>query len=85
MKTTAAGAAGIILARPEILSAQASGSIRIEEPFHGAVLNRRHGKLVGGGLKIKVSGQAPVGGVVIVNGTPARRDVEKFTSEINLR
>ena len=85
MKTTAAGAAGIILARPKILSAQASGAIRIEEPFHGAVLNRRHGKPVGGGLKIKVSGQAPLNGRVIVNGSPARRDGTKFTSEIILR
>jgi hypothetical protein len=65
--------------------AQAFGAISIEEPFHGAVLNRRHGKLVSGGLKIKVSGQAPLGGVVIVNGSPARRDGAKFTSEIMLR
>jgi hypothetical protein len=84
MKTTAAGAAGIILAKPKILSAQGSGSIRIEEPFHGAVLNRRHGKQVRGGLEIKVTGQAPVGGVVIVNGSPARRDGTKFSSEIIL-
>ncbi len=85
MKTTAAGAAGIILAKSKMLSAQASGSIRIEEPFHGAVLNRRHGEQVSGGLKIKVTGQAPVGGVVIVNGSPARRDGTKFISEIILR
>jgi len=85
MKTTAAGAAGIILSKSEILSAQASGSIRIEEPFHGAVLNRRHGELVYGGLKIKVSGQVPLNGRVIVNGSPARRDGAKFTSEIILR
>jgi len=85
MKTTAAGAAGIILAKPKILSAQASGSVRIETPFHGAVLNRRHGKQVDGGLKIKVTGRATVDGVVIVNGSPARRDGTKFTSEIILR
>jgi hypothetical protein len=36
-------------------------------------------------LKIKVSGQAPPGGVVIVNGSPARRDGAKFASEIILR
>ena len=68
IKTTAAGAAGIILARPQMLLSQASGSLRIEEPFHGAVLNRRHGKQDLGGLKINVTGQASVDGVVIVNG-----------------
>ena len=85
MKVTAAGTAGIFLAKPNILSAQASGSIRIEEPFHGAVLNRRQGKQVDGGLKIKVSGQAPLNGRVIINGLPARRDGAKFASEIILR
>jgi hypothetical protein len=85
MKTTAMGAAGIILAKPMILSAQASGSIRIEAPFHGAVLNRRQGKQIGRGLKIKVSGKTPLGGRVVVNGLPAQRDGMKFTSEIILR
>jgi hypothetical protein len=85
IKATAVGAAGVILANPQIQMAQASSSIRIEEPFHGAVLNRRHGKQVSGGLKIKVSGQAPLDGMVFVNGSPARRDGAKFTSEIILR
>jgi len=39
LQTTAAGAVGIVLAKPKILAARASGAIRIEEPFHGAVLN----------------------------------------------
>ncbi len=85
LQTTAAGAVGIVLARPKMLSAQAFGSMRIEEPFHGAVLNRRHGKQVGGGLKIQVSGQAPLRDRVTVNGTPARREGTRFTSEIVLR
>ena len=84
LQTTAAGAVGIILARPKMLSAQAFGSMRIEEPFHGAVLNRRGGKQVGGGLKIQVSGQAPLRDRVTVNGTPARREGTRFTSEIVL-
>jgi hypothetical protein len=42
LQSTVAGALGIILARPKTLSAGASDSIRIEEPFHGAILNRRH-------------------------------------------
>jgi len=85
LKTTTAGAAGIVLAKPQMLSSQPSGSLRIEEPFHGAVLNRRHGKSVDGGLKIKVSGQAPLNSQVFVNGLPARREGAKFTTEIILR
>jgi len=85
MKATAAGATGIILTRPGLLLSQTSGSIKIEEPFHGAVLNRRHGKQVDGGLKIKVSGQTSAYGKVIVNGLPARRKGRKFMSEVILR
>ena len=68
MKATAAGATGIIFTRSGILLSQTSNSIKIEEPFHGAVLNRRHGKQVDEGLKINVSGQASPYGKVFVNG-----------------
>jgi len=57
----------------------------IEEPFHGAVLNRRHGKGVSGGLQIRVAGKAPAGRRVTVNGTPAARQGEKFTADVVLR
>lgn len=63
----------------------ASGSIRIEEPFHGAVLNQRQGKQVDGGLEIQISGQAPLRDRVTVNGTPARRAGTEFTSKVVLR
>jgi hypothetical protein len=59
--------------------------LRIEEPFHGAVLNRRHGQEVGGGLKIRVQGQAPLRDRVVVNGVPAERSGARFASEIVLR
>ncbi len=85
LQTTTAGAVGIVLARPKILAAQASGSVRIEEPFHGAVLNRRHGKQVSEGLKIQVSGQAPLRDRVTINGAPTQREGTRFTSEIVLR
>ena len=85
MRATAGGAAGIILARPGQLLSQTSNSIKIEEPFHGAVLNRRHGEQVDGGLKINVSGEASLYGKVFVNGLPARRDGRKFTSDVVLR
>ena len=34
--------------------------LKIESPFHGAVLNRRYGEAVDGGWKIRVSGEAPL-------------------------
>jgi len=30
--------------------------LKIEKPFHGAILNRKHGKESEGGLKIRVCG-----------------------------
>jgi hypothetical protein len=63
----------------------ASGSIKIEEPFHGAVLNRRHGKQVDGGLEIQVSGRAPIRDQVTVNGAPTQRADDRFTSKVVLR
>ena len=43
----------------------------ITEPFHGAVLNHRHGQQTDDGLTVTVSGEAPPYGQVLVNGTPA--------------
>jgi hypothetical protein len=86
LRTAAAGAAGAIFA--PTASAAATGAavktICIDEPFHGAVLNRRHGQEVPGGLRIRVAGRAP-SGTVTVNGAPARRDGEKFSAEVLLR
>ena len=59
--------------------------LRIKQPFHGAILNRRHGEEVDGGLKIPVSGEAPLHTHVVVNGTPAQRIGTRFVSEIVLR
>jgi len=59
--------------------------LRIEEPFHGAILNRRHGRQVDSGLKIVVRGIAPLGDAVSVNGVPAQRAGAGFESEIVIR
>lgn len=59
--------------------------VRIEEPFHGAVLNRRHSLSRDGGLAITVRGTAPVGQPVLINGVPARRDGPWFETELVLR
>ncbi len=59
--------------------------IRIHEPFHGAVLNHRHGRSVKGGLEIPVWGTAPVDEPVTINGAYARRAGERFTASVTLR
>ena len=59
--------------------------LKIEEPFHGAILNRRHGEEVDRGLKIRVCGEAPLGARVTINGAPAERAGTEFISETVLR
>jgi len=59
--------------------------VRITEPFHGAVLNHRHGEATDGGLKIAVSGEAPLRDTVTVNGEPARRTGTAFHADVVLR
>lgn len=61
--------------------ATAESIVRINEPFHGAVLNRRHGKEENGALQIEVCGEAPLRDVVIVNGKPARREGNRFFAD----
>ncbi len=65
--------------------AETSGSIQITEPFHGAVLNHRHGEQTSDGLRIRVSGQAPLRDRVTVNGAPAQREGTGFVSHVVLR
>ena len=84
-QATAAGTAGIILRSPTTAHGGASSLLTIEEPFHGAVLNRRHGESVNGGLKIRVSGEAPSDEAVTVNGAPAQRAGTQFVSQVVLR
>jgi hypothetical protein len=59
--------------------------IRIEEPFHGAVMNRRHGTESDDGLKITVQGMAPLHSTVTVNGIPAKREGNRFLTDIVIR
>ena len=85
LQATAAGTAGVVLGRSAAARDDAPQSVKIREPFHGAVLNRRHGEEVDGGLKIPVSGEAPPGDRVTVNGQPARREGAKFHAQLVLR
>ena len=59
--------------------------LKIEKPFHGAVLNRRHGKQTDEGLTIQVTGEAPLLDEVEVNGVAAGRAGTRFVSDVTLR
>lgn len=85
LQATAAGTAAAAVARQTSARAGVFQAVKIEEPFHGAVLNRRHGKTVDGGLMIRVSGHAPLRDRVTVNGTPVQRAGTKFTADVLLR
>ncbi len=57
----------------------------IEAPYHGALLNHRHGKQVDDGLQVRISGQAALNDNVTVNGVTARRQGARFSADILLR
>ena len=59
--------------------------LRIEKPFHGAVLNRRHGEESEGGLKIRVCGTAHLLDHVTINGMTAQRSGTEFFPDIVIR
>ncbi len=58
--------------------------LRIDEPFHGAVLSHRHGVQDEGGLTIPVTGRAPLDRCVTVNGVEATREGERFRAEVTI-
>ncbi|MBN2477217.1 MAG: hypothetical protein JXB62_21595 [Pirellulales bacterium] len=84
LRTAAAGTAGIVLGGPALAAAESNGLV-IEEPFHGAVLNRRHGTEVDGGLKIPVTVKASAARRVLVNGQAAVRQGQRHVAQIVLR
>jgi hypothetical protein len=59
-------------------------SLKILEPFHGAVLNRRHGKQTKDSLTIRVSGEARPDDRVTVNGAACRREGNRFEADVAL-
>ncbi len=59
--------------------------VRITEPFHGAILNHRHGQADENGLRIAVRGEAGLRDCVSVNGQAARRAGREFAAEVVLR
>ena len=59
-------------------------AVRIEDPCHGAVLNRRHGEQVDGELRIRVRGRAGLEDRVVVQGEPAERRGQHFEAVVAL-
>ncbi len=58
--------------------------LTITFPFHGAVLNHRHGRQTDHGLFIEVKGTAPLNMEVQVNGIPAERRGGEFRATLCL-
>ncbi len=58
--------------------------LRIHEPFHGAVLNHRHGVQDEEGLTVAVVGEAPLERRVLVNRVEAEREGQRFEAVITL-
>jgi len=60
-------------------------AVHIDEPFHGAVINHRHGTQGDGELRLTVQGRAGLDERVTVQGEKVRRQGEAFAAEIALR
>jgi hypothetical protein len=86
LHSSSAGAvAGFGMLKEKVFAAQSAPRVRITEPFHGAVLNHRHGKQTEDGLAIRVSGEARGTEPVDVNGVQAKRDGNRFSAEVVLK
>jgi hypothetical protein len=70
----------MLMTPPEELS----NMLKIEEPFHGAVINHRYGTQTAAGLTITVTGQAPPYGTVTVNNIPAKVTMGRFSCDITV-
>jgi hypothetical protein len=70
---------------PRGIAAETTNTVKITDPFHGAVLNHRHGKQTADGLTIHVAGRCRLGDRVTVNGLPCRVQGERFDTDVVLR
>ena len=85
IQTVAAGAAASWWGPGGLAADKPAGGVTIDEPFDGAVLNRRHGKQTADALTIRVRGTATAGRRVTVNGVVARRSGRAFEADVALR
>lgn len=83
MHTISLAGLGVLVPSQLAVANSSYSSVQIDTPRHGAVLNRRHGRILDKGLEITVAGRAP-GGRVLVNGIFADRDGERFTARVIL-
>ncbi len=67
------------------MAAESAPAVKIRDPFHGAVLNHRHGKQTAEGLTIRVCGEARPGDRVTINGAPCRVEGKRFDADVVLR
>lgn len=56
--------------------------LQIEQPFHGAVVNRHWGQQTAEALLLEVTGSAPIDSQVTVNGHPAQVALGRFTATV---
>ena len=82
--TAATGSFGVLKGMTA-MAAEVSAPVKILEPFHGAVLNHRHGQQTAEGLTIRVSGEAAPGDGVTVNGVACQREGTRFQAHVVLR
>jgi hypothetical protein len=66
-------------------AAETASPLKILEPFHGAVLNHRHGKQTDEALRIRVAGHCRAGDRVTVNGEACRVEGNRFEGAVALR
>ncbi|MHB8901834.1 MAG: hypothetical protein ACYC6Y_24020 [Thermoguttaceae bacterium] len=85
LQSTAAATTALLAGRTAGSAAESPRPLRITEPFHGAVLNHRHGRQTADGLAIRVAGLADPKVRVTVNGVPCRREGDRFEAEVELR
>jgi len=84
LQVASVGGLGIVLSgHREVTRGFETSSLSIEYPRHGAVLNRRHGRVSDRGLEINVAGRGP-DGRILINGVAADRDGERFTAKVIL-
>ena len=64
----------VFVAIPGVIWATHAGLLSIDQPFHCAVLNHRHGRKTADGLVIQVTGECPAGEIrVLVNGAAGQK------------
>jgi hypothetical protein len=84
LQTTAAGAAVFLFSGSKRTFSSVPELLKINEPFHGAILHERLAEKTSDGLKIKVCGEAALRDTVTVNWQPTIRAGTNFSADIIL-